>query len=330
MTLSSWIAELLLISLTGAHGLHRFPENFVIAKRNDRNPVTLTCRTASSEPVTWKMDGEEVGFDDYLEKDGKNLIVQEIEEPFLGEYTCWTGEEKLSSTYLLQEAEVDEEIECRAKSYDCNFTCSWNHRGFKALRYGLGQECTKGQESCNWVSSSNRHQFVLSHALSPYAEERTMLEVTVEATDNLHFFRRTKSFYLRDIIVPDSPHIVRCQKVDQKLNVTVGPPSSWSTPHSFFSLEHEIQYVFRDDGMIQSSLSTLIPREISKLRVRSRDSLTLSEWSHPSLSAFALYMLSCVLTCLQCSLVCRIYDFFMTSPVCLFTYLWFRKGSVSI
>ncbi|XP_037536858.1 interleukin-12 subunit beta [Nematolebias whitei] len=288
MTSSLWITGLLLISLTGAHGLSNFPENFVVAKRSDTNPVTLTCTTASNEPVTWKLDGKDVNSEDDVEKDGNNLIVPEVDLPMLGEYSCWRGGEKLSSTHLLLEAEEDEDIDsflkCRAKSYDCNFTCSWTNSGYTAVRLGLARECTKGQESCNWVSSSDHLQsgglqFVLSHTLSPYAEESSMLEVTAEATNNLFFLRRTKLFYLRDIVVPDSPHIVRCQEVDQELNVTINPPSSWSTPHSFFSLEHEIEYMFRDDGSKQRSLSTRIPRRISKLRVRSRDSLVLSPWS---------------------------------------------------
>lgn len=139
------------------------------------------------------------------------------------------------------------------------------------------------QGSCHWVSSSDLQsegsQFVLTHTLSPYAEESTMLEVTAEATNNnFYFLSENKKFYLRDIgekqtvvfilprilpiisgqrhvsavpVVPDSPHVVRCQEVDQELNVTIHPPSSWSTPHSFFSLEHEIEYVVRDDGSVR-------------------------------------------------------------------------------
>ncbi|XP_013867168.1 interleukin-12 subunit beta [Austrofundulus limnaeus] len=298
MSLSPWLTGLLLISLTGAHGLSHFPENFVIAKRNDNGPVTLTCREASEGTVVWKLNDEDVDFEDldHYKSDGKNLIVSEIDAPLLGEYSCWTGEEKLSSTFLLQEAEEqkagdqndkeqkDSFLSCRAKSYDCDFTCSWNNSHYTAVRLGVGQECATHQESCHWVSSSDVRsegsQFVLSHTLSPYAEESTKLEVTAEATNsNFYFLSENKKFYLRDIVVPDSPHIVRCQEVDQELNVTIDPPSSWSTPHSFFSLEHEIEYVFRDDGSKRRSLSTLIPRGISKLRVRSRDSVVLSPWS---------------------------------------------------
>ncbi|XP_070689513.1 interleukin-12 subunit beta [Pempheris klunzingeri] len=279
MTSSQFIFGLLFISLTGAHELNHFPENFVVAKRNDPNPVTLTCGANTGEAVIWKFDGEEMEFT------GPNLNMSEVDIPMLGDYSCWSEGVKLSSTYLLLQAEGGEELEslvrCRAKSYDCNFSCKWTHSEYTAVRLGLGHECSEGEKSCHWVShnSDGGFQFELSHSLSPYTEESTMLELTAEAISDLFILRKTKRFYLRDIIQPDSPKIVRCEKGEQGLNVTIDPPSSWSTPHSFFTLEHEIEYVLKDNGKTGRSSSGLIPKGISKLRARSRDSLVLSDWS---------------------------------------------------
>lgn len=63
---------------------------------------------------------------------------------------------------------------------------------------------SKGSKSCQWISSSRRLaegklQFEMSHDLSPYAEESTMLELTAEAIRDLSVFRTSKRFYLRDI-----------------------------------------------------------------------------------------------------------------------------------
>ena len=62
---------------------------------------------------------------------------------------------------------------------------------------------TEGRKSCQWVSSDGlvdgRFHFELSHSLSPYSEESTMLEVTAEAIVNLSVLRKTLRFYLRDI-----------------------------------------------------------------------------------------------------------------------------------
>uniref|UniRef100_A0A3Q1H468 Interleukin-12 subunit beta n=1 Tax=Acanthochromis polyacanthus TaxID=80966 RepID=A0A3Q1H468_9TELE len=282
-TCSLWIFGLLLISLTGAHGLDYFPENFVVAKKNDANPVTLTCDTKTGGAVTWKFDGEVIEDDTQLK--GSDLILSEVDEPMLGEYSCWRGGEMLSSTYLLLEDEeedkLDSLISCRAKSYGCSFSCTWTNNKYAAVRLGLGHECRRGLKSCRWVINSldGGFQFELPHSLSPYAEESNRLELTAEAINNHAILRRTKSFYLRDIIQPDSPQIVKCQEVGQNLNVTIDPPANWSTPHSFFTLEHQIEYVLKDDGNTGRSSSQLIPKSISKLRVRCRDPLVVSAWS---------------------------------------------------
>ncbi|KAM6930892.1 interleukin-12 subunit beta [Xenentodon cancila] len=259
----------------------------VVVKGENATLVTLTCNANADESVTWMFDGDEVDFHD-VQRDGQNLVVSKVHSPMLGEYSCTTNGQTLSTTHLLMEAEdpegLDAFLSCRAKSYDCEFTCHWNDTRFAVVRLGLTSNCTGGLSSCQWHESGEIHnggfQFVLPHYLSPYAEESTMLELTAEAVDkHFYFLRRTKKFYLRNIIQPDSPQIVKCQVVDQDLNVTIEPPSSWSTPHSFFSLEHEIEYILKDNGKIERSSLAQIPKGISKLRVRSRDSVVLSTWS---------------------------------------------------
>ncbi|XP_029915770.1 interleukin-12 subunit beta isoform X2 [Myripristis murdjan] len=283
MTLSLWIFGLLLISLPGAHGfnLNSFPENFVVAKKDHQ--ATLTCDVKSDESIKWKFNNESLDDD---EANGRSLTVSEVEEALVGEYSCWRGGEQLSSVYLLLDTEgdvSDSPLTCRAQSYHCNFSCKWTSE-HKVVRLGLGHNCSVDEKSCHWVKPNlpleGGFQFELYHSLSPYAEESTMLTVTAEAIDeDYSFLRLTERFYLREIIQPDSPTIVNCQKVGHHLNVTIEPPSSWSTPYSFFNLEHQIEYVHRDDGAIESTSSTLIPWKISSLRVRSRDALVLSEWS---------------------------------------------------
>lgn len=55
-------------------------------------------------------------------------------------------------------------------------------------------------------------------------------------------------------VQPDSPQIVKCEKADHNVHVTIDPPSSWSTPSSYFRLEHGFQYVRRDDGKVHAIL----------------------------------------------------------------------------
>ncbi|XP_014905250.1 interleukin-12 subunit beta isoform X1 [Poecilia latipinna] len=292
MTLLSWITAFLLIGATAADQqakLNHFPENFAVAKQG-KDSVSLTCLTTTTGPVTWKHNNdEESDFKDNMSQSGHNLTVRDVEAPLLGEYSCWRDGTKLSSTLLLQETEEEEDINslltCRAKSYDCNFSCRWTEGRYGAVRLGIGPDCTNGLPTCHWVSSSAQpdsegFQFELTHNLSSFGEESTMLEVTAEAIDDdFLFLKKTKKFYLRDIVVPDSPRIVSMKVVQSQLNVSIEPPSSWSTPHSFFALEHEIEYILRDNGETIISSSSLIPKKISKLRARSRDPLVFSTWS---------------------------------------------------
>ncbi|XP_067377886.1 interleukin-12 subunit beta isoform X2 [Channa argus] len=289
MTSAFWIFEILFFIITGANGLSHFPPNFVVVKMNDQ--TVLTCNTSTNETVVWKFDNDIVErhpYPDNFEQVGQNLIVSDIDTPVLGEYSCWRGDKLLSSTYLLQEDEetqkADSPLTCWAKSYDCKFNCNWTGIEHTVVRLGLGHDCSQGGSLCQWVNSKEQavdggFQFEVSHYLSPYAEETTMLEVTAEAIAGLTFLRTTQRFYLRDIIEPDSPQIGNCQEVGDYLNVSIDPPSSWSTPHSFFGLEHEIEYMLKDDGKTGISPSTVIPKKISKLRARSRDALVLSHWS---------------------------------------------------
>ncbi|XP_059192982.1 interleukin-12 subunit beta [Centropristis striata] len=230
---------------------------------------------------------EEVDINGDIQQNGVNLAVSEVDGYMVGNYSCWRGEDMISSTYLLLEPEkkdtLDFSISCRAKSYGCNFSCDWTPSGQTAMRLGLGNNCTNGRKSCQWVSSdqlvNGRFHFVLPHTLSPYAEESTMLELTAEAVVNFSYLKETKSFYLRDIVQPDSPQIAKCQEEEDGSNVSINAPSSWSTPHSFFSLEHQIEYILKDDGTTGLSSSAKIPKGISKLRARCRDPLVLSAWS---------------------------------------------------
>ncbi|XP_008334439.1 interleukin-12 subunit beta [Cynoglossus semilaevis] len=290
MTATQWMVGFLLMALYEAHALNHFPENFVVVNRNNKNPTVLTC---STEPVngsiTWTHDSAEIEIDhvDY-QQNGGNLTLSYVETPEVGKYTCWSGNHELSSTYLLlevqREKDSDSFLSCWAESYHCRFSCKWNNNEYTAVRVGLGPECTKGEKSCHWVdgsrpTSNGEFHFELHHTLSPFAEETNRLEITAEAINEQFMLRLTKKFYLRDIVQPGIPTIVSCNKVKQNLSVTIAPPANWSTPHSFFCLEHQIEYILQDDGTSRFSLSHVIPQGIDQLRVRSRDSLLMSNWS---------------------------------------------------
>lgn len=288
---ASWIVLLLYISLARGYRLTSFPEHFAVAKNDRPEPVNLTCNSLLKidGAVTWT----HVTFDGHnqeLQNIGNVLKVNDVDTPHVGEYSCWNDNKKLASIYLLLDAENEEEksnsyISCWAKTYDCSLSCNWTHREFTAVRMGLGHACSEDERSCSWVNPhSGPHpddgfQFELNHSISPFEEESTMLKVTAQAINTHSYLKRTKSFFLRDIIQPDSPKIVKCHGNSEGLKVTTEPPTSWATPHSFFPLEHEIEYLKKDDGEVGRSRNDYVPKGISHLRARSRDPLVPSSWS---------------------------------------------------
>ncbi|XP_062308108.1 interleukin-12 subunit beta [Osmerus eperlanus] len=284
----------LLLCIHGGHGLTSFPDNLVVGKRE--GSVTLNCPTELKGEVKWKyergQDAYTLDENDY-DMEGHSLTLSDLGGPMLGEYSCWGQDGKLSSSYVRLDAEEEEadttesHLSCRARSYNCSFTCTWNNSEVTALRLGLGPDCLEGKPSCPWVSPDNGeskgleggYTFTLLHPFSASSEESTALLVTAEAIDDRSYFRETKQFYLRDIVQPDSPQEVKFRVEKQKLKVTVEPAPTWTTPRSFYPLEHEIEYRKKDDGKVGRSTTGLIPREVSELRVRSRDPFVLSTWS---------------------------------------------------
>lgn len=59
-----------------------------------------------------------------------------------------------------------------------------------------------------------------------------------------------KLVWFSSTVQPDSPQIVKCQKKGQKLEVTIEPPPTWSSIHSFFSLENQIEYVDEEEEKV--------------------------------------------------------------------------------
>lgn len=83
----------------------------MVAKRNDE--VILICNTSTDGAATWKFHGEvmeDVFLEDTVQQDGQNLNISDVDVPMLGQYSCWRGGEILSSTYLLLEAEENDEF----------------------------------------------------------------------------------------------------------------------------------------------------------------------------------------------------------------------------
>ncbi|KAL0979204.1 hypothetical protein UPYG_G00182090 [Umbra pygmaea] len=286
MTVVQFFIALLFVSLPKVH-CDIFDNIYVVSATD--SSVTMTCPVAFNGPLIWKHNNMDLD-PNHTTYQAHNITLNYV--LWFGEYSCWGGTEnagepkKLGSVHLFEEDSdmTVSLLSCRAKSYDCIITCVWTGNDFKAVRLGLGSDCVSrfdGQKNCNWVYPTANlagFHFNLSHSLSPYAEETAPLVVTAEAIISTSYVREIKRFYLRDIIQPDIP-AVKCQLKDQNLNVKVEPPATWSTPRSFFPLEHEIAYILKDNGKEVLTKDLHIPKDVSRVRVHSRDPLVPSSWS---------------------------------------------------
>nr|XP_015215443.1 PREDICTED: interleukin-12 subunit beta-like [Lepisosteus oculatus] len=290
MFLRSLSFLLLSFLLPAAHGLSSFPQKLRVGK--PEGSVTLSCTTDYEGKVFWTHNKNRVAPSAFREHGDRELTLHEIDSPDTGNYSCWAAAgQLLDHMHLVLEEQPEEEdtdlVLCTAKSYSCTFSCSWSPEGYALARVRY-QRSDEGGPSA-WVYArpaqpSAAHEgtfhFTLTHSSSPFAEERQPLVLTAEALSSKHYRQRTAHFYIRDIIQPDAPQAVVCQRRrGHSLSVTVHPPQSWVSPHSYFPLGHEIEYVYQDNGKTERSTNGVIPKGVSKLRVRSRDLYFPSQWS---------------------------------------------------
>lgn len=86
---------------------------FIALLVRQKQNATITCKTAENRSITWKIDNvdlEDIAFKDALQEDGHRLKLSEVDNPMLGEYSCWSEGQNLYSIHLLLEAKISSEI----------------------------------------------------------------------------------------------------------------------------------------------------------------------------------------------------------------------------
>lgn len=82
---------------------------FVVVVVNRSGTATLTCGPEATGAVRWKFKDRDLsGVLEYLtsvDPVSHSLTVTNVDTHIVGEYSCWMGEKKLMSTYLLLEQE---------------------------------------------------------------------------------------------------------------------------------------------------------------------------------------------------------------------------------
>ncbi|XP_057204430.1 interleukin-12 subunit beta [Triplophysa rosa] len=275
---------LLLSLLIIISALNVFPEKFRFGEKH--TTIILDCKT-NKNSVTWKREEAHGTVDvdsEYEKPNGTKLIVYDLQEDQTGNYTCWSDEGLEDYIYLLLDKSKeasDLNLNCTAETFSCahSLKCSWTLDDYTAFRL------RNTRDHGSWVSPSVDGVFHVPHTTNSFSEESERLRITGEAVSSCCYIKTDYSVYLRDIVKPAGPNITKClqRKNKEKVEVVVTPPSTWPQPHSFFPLKHQTEYEIRDNGKFKTheweGSKVEIQGVITKLRVRCRDPLLLSQWS---------------------------------------------------
>nr|AUN50140.1 interleukin-12 p40c2 subunit [Carassius langsdorfii] len=275
------------LSIVRMSALNIFPEKFKLAERS--KSVTLTCRT-DKDNIKWRLDDsiQPISETEFEKLNGRDLTVINLQEDLTGNYTCWSDTGLEDYTYLLLDKSKEVtafNINCTAETFSCTqkIKCAWTSDEFTAFRL------RNTRDDGDWVSQSVDGDFFLPHSTNSYSEESERLLITGEAVSTCCYMKTDYSFYLREIVKPADPGISICSienegSDEQIIELEVKPPSTWPQPHSFFPLKHEIEYEIRHNGELKTAeweegSKIKVQGSITKLRVRCRDLLLLSQWS---------------------------------------------------
>ncbi|XP_026120940.1 interleukin-12 subunit beta-like [Carassius auratus] len=275
------------LSIVRMAALNIFPEKFKLAERS--KSVTLTCRT-DKDNIKWRLDDsiQPISETEFEKLNGRDLTVINLQEDLTGNYTCWSDTGLEDYTYLLLDKSKEVtafNINCTAETFSCSqkIKCAWTSEEFTAFRL------RNTRDDGDWVSQSVDGDFFLPHSTNSYSEESERLLITGEAVSTCCYMKTDYSFYLRDVVKPADPGISICSienegSDEQIIEIEVKPPSTWPQPHSFFPLKHEIEYEIRHNGELKTEereegSKIKVKGSITKLRVRCRDLLLLSQWS---------------------------------------------------
>ncbi|XP_048190166.1 interleukin-12 subunit beta [Perognathus longimembris pacificus] len=276
--------------------------------------VVLTCDTAEDGGITWTSSqrGEVVGA-------GKSLSIRVKEFGDAGRYTCHRGGEELGHTTLLlhknedgiwstdilkdqKEPKNKTFLKCEARNYSGHFTCWWltaissdvkfNVRSSRGLSDPRGVTCGAATLSAEKVPGEHRElrkYWVECQEASacPAAEESLPVELALDAVHRFKYEKYTASFFLRDIIKPDPPKNLQLTPLEgsQQVEASWEYPDSWSTPHSYFSLEFFVQVQGKkkrgrkDSLSVENTSVTVSCPKGGQVLVRARDRYYNSSWS---------------------------------------------------
>ncbi|XP_026532312.1 interleukin-12 subunit beta-like [Notechis scutatus] len=282
MPLGKWaalVAMAVVMETTAA-----FPSSLLI--KNEDDSITWSCSGSPGEQVEWKWNGNR------LKDSGQELVINNLDIPYTGNYSCWAGPRLLQSfyvvmrmkhTYFFKTEGTKEEpaITCWAPSYNGTLNCSWNSQNAAIFLARLKHQDTEAELCSTEVAlpGNSRVQVQLKNcSFCSYAEETpvTPLVLVLKGLSRDGGYSEVeKTFFLWDVVKPDAPAYLNITG----RKVSWAPPASWDLPTTYFPLQYSLRLESASGRHENFLLELITEQKWHKAQIRCQDPLIQSSWS---------------------------------------------------
>ncbi|XP_078535222.1 interleukin-12 subunit beta-like [Lissotriton helveticus] len=260
------------------------PSFLAVITTSPESAVSLECGSGLQD-ISWTDTHGNV-----KARGATSLRFTDVDQPDAGLYTCWSGGEVVTSTYLfidVSRLHTTSPISCIADSHlHSRLRCNWTqtlHEMPDLIRARAG----RGDSDLDWIEVHRIHEGVVTFELEfprscPDGEEDSAFTVYVEAVNDHTYVSDNRTMFLRNIIKPGHPenlHMQRLQPGEFQINWTY--PSSWSRPHTYFPLLFHLDLHFSNNktNLTLEGQHVTVPGKLKSVRIKCRDLYYNSEWS---------------------------------------------------
>ncbi|XP_034281943.1 interleukin-12 subunit beta-like [Pantherophis guttatus] len=281
MLLGKWVALVAVVMEATA----AFPSSLLI-KNEDAN-ITRNCFGSPGEQVEWKQNGQT------LEDSGGELVINNLDIPYAGNYSCWAGPRLLHSFYVVmwlnhsyffkaEGTKKEPAITCWAPSYSGTLNCSWKSQNPATFLVHLKHRDTEAELcSTEVVLPGNRMvQIQLNNcSFCSYAEEMPVILVLKGLSEDGGGYNEVnKTFLLWDVVKPDAPAYLNITG----RKVSWAPPASWDLPTTYFPLQYSLRLESASgsqENFLLDEKELITEQNWYKAQIRCQDPLINSSWS---------------------------------------------------
>ncbi|KAG8134264.1 hypothetical protein E2320_007397, partial [Naja naja] len=229
MPLGKWAALVTVAMVMEATAA--FPSSLLIKNKYDN--IIQNCCGSPGEQVEWKWNGKR------FNGLGQELVINNLDISYAGNYSCWAGPRLLQSFYVVVGTKEEPVITCWAPSYSGTLNCSWKSQNAATFLARLKHQDTEAELCSTEVAlpGNRRVQIQLKNcSFCSYAEEMPVTPLVLGGGEGAGWTRSDGSPALL-AVKPDAPAYLNITG----RKVSWAPPASWDLPITYFPLQYSLQ-----------------------------------------------------------------------------------------